>query len=232
MPTWFTTNIADAAKIVGTARIETSRWPNCEVSLKINLFDTPTVGEVEPGTILPKRCAERHIQHDHTFCLGLSKTPVVDSVSAQKWWSNLENFLRLQVFAERTGMWPQQFSYDHGDAGEYQQIAESAATQLGILSEYQRTQLGETSWITDPDNNLMSPDGCPINVRRACPLKCRYKRRPNHIMIRRHCKNKDAMNALLINEKLRIKALNDFWEKEKIAGYSCCRSMKTCPLNC
>jgi sirohydrochlorin ferrochelatase len=88
-----------------------------------------------PPEQLPRFCPDRHINGDHTFCLGwgpTSPSTVVDPASARAWWSAVVRFLRLQVTANETRRWMNGSSdWAHGDAAQHQARAEAAAEALG-----------------------------------------------------------------------------------------------------
>lgn len=191
----------------------------------------PRVREEVPGTNLPCRCPERHIQGDQTFCLGLRYLNVQSAEKARQWWVQLDQFLRCQGVAELTRVWPVNQSLDHGDAGEHHERALSLAAEAGLEEEYASARLGEPSWMTDPKLHLFDQKGRAINGRARCPRGCRRRARGRLVRtLRTDCDNRQLLVDLAYTENLRRKALDRYWKAVFASGEKCCRTMRGCPL--
>lgn len=95
----------------------------------------PTVRVREQTTQrLPAFCPDRHINRDGGFCMnwaGADPLDVTDEANADRWWSLLLQYLRLQERAAKLRRWPSRRQWAHGDAARHQQRAEICATILG-----------------------------------------------------------------------------------------------------
>lgn len=228
-PHWFEISSFQTEAIVGTARVEQTIWRQQGVRLQIKAGAQLEVAEELPGTFLPSRCAERHIQTDHTFCLGLRPIQVADSATAFAWWDSLRQFLWLQSVAAQTRVWPAQHYLDHGQAGFFHEAALEVAEKLNLLEEYEVAYEGGPSWITDAAIRLADKQGRPINGRASCPKGCRSWRKGNAIL-RRDCPKREGLALLSHYERRRRLELTRYWEEELTSGVVCCGSMRDCPL--
>ena len=95
---------------------------------------TASASEAPPGQ-LPSFCPDRHINGDHTFCLGwgpTSPSTVVDRAGAERWWTAVLRFLGRQVTANEIRRWVNgPHDWAHGDAAQHQVHVEAAADVLG-----------------------------------------------------------------------------------------------------
>lgn len=198
--------------------------------LRIAGFPAPSVGELRPGTALPARCPERHIQHDQTFCVGLRPITITTTREANDWWRQLEQYLRCQGAAQSTHVWPPNHALDHGGAGIHHERALKIAAELEITEEYLSARLDEPSWITSRDIRLLDKRDRPINGRAPCPRGCRVKGRPAHAVLRRNCPRRSKLLALVIEERKRRHELKRYWDFVKTQGVVCCGTMRDCPL--
>lgn len=230
-PTWFTVeprSVPDA--LCGVARPTDTAWSQDGLALVLRP-DGGRIAVSEPivGTQLPDRCAERHIQMDQTFCLGLDALGAGSVDEAQIWWAHLEQWLQLQSLAHETGLWPDAHALDHGHAGEWQQAAQRLADELGFSEEYRRSHAGLPSWITDRTTRIAQADGSPINGRAACPLGCTKTRgRRSKPVLWGECDRRAEIARLVAMEAHRRRALEQYWESER--GAPCCGTMINCPL--
>lgn len=231
-PAWFTPvpGLVGPA-LIGTARPARTVWAADGLDLCLTASpDAIRVGEATPGARLPRRCAERHIQADETFCLGLVRLPVGDRIEAGVWWDYLEQWLDLQSIADQTGVWPPDNALDHGDAGALQLQAIELARNLGLTEVCQRAQADLPSWLTDPKVRLVGRDERPINGRRVCPCGCtRRPRRPRPVLWR-NCPRRAQIIELILLERRRRVALAEYWAGERRCGAKCCGTMLSCPL--
>ncbi|WP_414713466.1 E2 domain-containing protein [Sphingopyxis sp.] len=230
-PAWFTVKNATNAALVGRARVPKTPWTERGLGLRIFGDPKPRVSEDVPGTDLPARCPERHIQYDESFCLGLRYIDVRSPNDAAQWWEQLRQFLVCQSVAERTRVWPPSHALDHGDAGKYHEKALALAAEAGVEEEYASARLNEPSWLTDRSIRLFDKRGNPINGRSLCPRGCMRRARGRAVRILRvDCPKRVILVELAHTESLRRKALADYWKHVFSEGTRCCRTMRSCPL--
>lgn len=229
-PSWFSIKTSSSLILTGTARVLGTLWETSGVELCIEGFSTLTVREAMPGTVLPARCPERHVQRDQTFCLGLHNLPVISNETAGQWWEQLRQYMCCQSVAERTGIWPPSHALDHGDAGRWHERALIVSRELGIEEEYAAAYLGEPSWITDPSLRFFDKKGNPINGRAPCPRGCRHKSRRKWPVVRKDCKNRALILEIVSCEQKRRIDLEKYWQHARAIGETCCGRMKTCGL--
>lgn len=230
-PAWFSVGSLKADALVGRARVPKTRWDGDGILLRISGNPTPRVGEETPGTDLPARCPERHIQCDQTFCLGLNHVVVQSDEGAAQWWEQLRQFMACQGVAERTGRWPPGHALDHGNAGKHHERALSLASQAGVEEEYATARLDEPSWLTDPLLRFFDKKGSAINGRAVCPRGCRRRARGRMVRtLRTDCEKWDLLVDLAFAESQRRRALAAYWKSVIKDGTRCCRTMRGCPL--
>ncbi|WP_420066765.1 E2 domain-containing protein [Sphingopyxis macrogoltabida] len=230
-PAWFTVDNVTKAVLVGSARVSRTPWANDGLRLRIFGDPKPRASEDAPGSSLPARCPERHIQSDKTFCLGLRYMDVHSQRDAEQWWEQLRQFLVCQGVAERTGVWPPSHALDHGDAGKYHEKALALAAEGGLEEEYASARLNEPSWLTDHRIRLFDKTGGPINGRALCPRGCMRCARGREVRILRvDCPKRKILVDLAYTERRRRKALAAYWEHVFCEGTRCCRTMRSCPL--
>lgn len=230
VPGWFSIEKLDRDALVGRAVLPKGPWSN---GLHLRIFgDTkPKVREVTPGADLPARCPERHVQFDKTFCLGLRYITVRSVADAENWWTQLHQFIRCQIVAERTRVWPPNHALDHGEAGEHHERALKLASEAGIEDEYAAARLGEPSWITDPKLHLYDRKGTPINGRAVCPRGCLRRARGRKVRtLRTDCDKRALIVQLAHTENKRRVALEEYWQHVIAEGVRCCRTMRDCRL--
>ncbi|ACG80259.1 conserved hypothetical protein (plasmid) [Phenylobacterium zucineum HLK1] len=229
VPGWFAIQNTDG-DIIGDAHPRDTIWEANGIRLRIfSRSDRLGAAEVTPGTLLPVRCAERHIQADQTFCLGLDALPVETGDDAKVWWTHMEQWLQVQSIAAQTGRWPAHHALDHGHAGELQLAAQNLAAELDLTEEYAQAHADKPSWITDRTLGIAFDDGKPMNGRLACPEGCTKGRRRRPVL-RRKCKKRAGIARLVALERERRRALDQFWASERLLGRGCCGTMLSCPL--
>lgn len=226
---WFEILYHGDDHVLVTARVEETVWRDCGLVLLIRAGLRLDVGEQVPGTKLPRRCSERHIQKDSTFCLGLHPISVDSQLGAESWWENLRQYLWLQSVAHQTGVWPFMHYLDHGRAGDHHEVALNLASQLGMQAEYDAAYEGKPSWITDPRIRLADKTGRLINGRAPCPRGCLHPL-SSVPKLRRNCSRRDDIARLAYHERKRRDELASFWKEEIRAGTLCCGTMRDCPL--
>ena len=230
-PAWFSVGLIESDAVVGHARLPGTPWAACGLLLRISGNPTPRVGEDTPGTCLPARCPERHVQSDQTFCVGLRYIDVGSAAHAAQWWEQLRQFIVCQGVAERTGRWPINQALDHGDAGEHHERALTLAREADVVEEYAAARLGEPSWLTDSRLRLFNKNGKPINGRATCPRGCRRRARGRLVRtLRRDCDKRKLLVDLAYTEAQRRKELEVYWQGVINSGLRCCRTMRGCPL--
>lgn len=230
-PAWFSIEKSSSDVLIGHARFPNTSWELGGLHLHIFGREIPRVREEVPGTDLPCRCPERHIQSDQTFCLGLRYLTVQSAGKAFQWWEQLSQFLRCQSVAELTRVWPVRQAVDHGDAGQYHVRALELAAEAGLEEEYESARLGDTSWLTDPKLHLFDKKGKPVNGRAPCPLGCKRRARGRQVRrLRTDCDKRQLLVDLAYNEHLRRKALDQYWQHVFASNEKCCRTMRGCPL--
>ncbi len=230
VPAWFSIEELGGQVLVGRARLPKAPWGD---GLHLRIFgDTkPKVCEMVPGTDLPARCPERHVQFDKTFCLGLRYLTVRSVSDAENWWTQLYQFILCQIVAERTRVWPPNHALDHGDAGEHHERALKLASEAGLEGEYAAARLGEPSWITDPKLHLYDRKGDPINGRAPCPRGCLRRARGRVVRtLRTDCDKRALVVQLSHAESKRRVALEEYWQHVIAEGVPCCRTMRDCRL--
>jgi len=230
MPAWFVASRVTVDVIEGRAHVAGSAWEESGLELVVRGKPVPIVAERVPGTDLPARCPERHVQGDRTFCVGLDRPAVGGRDDAGLWWEHLRQYVLCQSVAKATGVWPPNHALDHGDAGGHHRNALEIASRLGIEDEYIAAYQDEPSWITDPDLRLLGRKDEPINGREPCPRGCRVRGRPTVPKIRRKCRWRADLLRLVIEERKRRVELVRYWESVRKAGIVCCRTMRSCPL--
>lgn len=230
-PNWFAATESSRARVAGKASIEINALDAvAEYELEIACHrDAVRVREIKEKARLPGRCAERHIEIDGWFCLGLSAgSAIKDEEAASVWWERLRKFLRLQRSATRNGIWPDQHALAHGDAGVHHQGAISIAAGLGLSEEYEAMVLSRPSRLSTGMPLLRSKADRYRNGRAPCPCGCKpIKGRPR---LRRDCSWLRSILPLLVQERLRRDKLAAFWSEARSSGAACCGTMKACPL--
>lgn len=230
-PEWFSLETFDGTALIGSAHLPKTPWVTDGLRLRITGLHFPRVGEAVPGTLLPARCPERHIQGDDTFCTGIHYLHVKSDEVALQWWEQLRQFLSFQVVASRSRVWPPAHALDHGDAGKHHEKALQIAKELGLEEEYGRARLGDASWITDPNLRIVDKLGRPINGGAPCPKGCVCKARGRFVpTLRVDCKDREAIAQLVFHERQRRKKLREYWEAVFKSNDQCCQTMRYCPL--
>jgi len=231
LPNWFNVTQHFAHSVEGDCLvIDDTAVTNVTYSITIEEIGSKIYPrETVLGTMLPRGCYNRHIMEQGHFCLGLGYGSVVrDGETAKLWWASLAEFLRIQGIATSTGRWPRHIELDHGVAGQYHRDALDAAARLDCSEEYELALLGRPSWITDTRNRLTDDDSRLLNGRSPCPRGCVQNGRR---LLRRDCCDGPAVVALIVNERKRAAALDQFWTEVRAdKSVTCCGTMISCPL--
>jgi hypothetical protein len=229
-PSWFTIASSGETFVHGKANPEWAVWEDV-LELAIIGRAIPIVSERKPGTLLPARCPERHIESGGNFCLGLNRPTVDDVAAAIEWWEALRQHLMCQRMAHRTRVWPDHFALDHGEAGEWHQKALGLAKDLRLEEEYAAAHADEPSWLTGATFKLVDKQGRPINGRAPCHLGCAWRKRGRVVRrLRVDCKRRDSILELMRVERMRRHKLAEYWTDARCANTKCCETMRNCEL--
>jgi hypothetical protein len=216
-PAWFEILTRLPGRIDGLARIAPWTATGVAVTLREDAAAL-VVAEATPGTVFPARCAERHIQGDETFCVGLNRPKVTKRRDAEGWWFNLHQFLECQAIAATTGLWPPRNALDHGTAGVYQQRALQLARWLGIEADYWEAYFGHTSWISTPPSAWAHPKD-PVPHRRLRKPAVKRSRRARGLLL-----------ELVFTERKRRIALDRYNQAARRWAGDCCGTMRDCAI--
>lgn len=169
------------------------------------------VSECAADATLPRFCPERHIVGNGAFCLELSSPdqPRVTGDDAVDWWRVLIGFLRMQVVADDTGRWPHGMGLAHGDAVEWQLLAEYA----GLVIAPGLARAAATLKRTAAGNRIQ-------NRRQSCPCDSGETIK--------NCHEAELLGLMAMSE-FRARAEDEFWAAAR-ARHTCCRTMLGCPL--
>ena len=230
-PVWFFVDKLSSDALLGSARVSKTPWEKNGLRLHIFGNPKPKAREEVPGTDLPIRCPERHIQGDKTFCLGLRYIDVRCAEDAAQWWEQLRQYLACQGVAALTRIWPPGHALDHGDAGKHHERALNLAAEAEVEEEYAAARLNEPSWLTNPKLRLFDKKGHPINGRAVCPRGCQRRSRGRMVKtLRTDCPKRKLLVDLAFTEQKRRAALDEYWKLVFREGARCCRTMRSCPL--
>ncbi|WP_366144952.1 E2 domain-containing protein [Ponticaulis sp.] len=225
-PNWIALRQESENTLIGQPKILAAPKEWSALRLKISCEQLPKVYEAERGQCLPKFCPERHINFDGSFCLGVDRTPVSDSVSAVSFWQALYSHLIFQASAAKRAVWPDSNAWDHGDAYRPQQEGEALAIRLGIEQDFLLAREGKPTWITDRNTVKENEQGEVIAVDHPCPAGCRQR---SSSASQRPCEHSKDMIRLVQIERERRKLLIEFWELfREVSG--CCGTMPNCPM--
>lgn len=189
----------------------------------VHLADEVKVFERARGTILPLSCPDRHINDDGSFCLGLRAGEGITGGTAAAWWKKLHSFLLCQETAAESGLWPSGAQISHGEAGEIELRAESAAVGLGLLAAYRDAVAFDIGPIAAGVSKINKATGLLRNGRGAC--LCGRTDRRGHAFLRRDC---HRFGCPIVLEYERRAAVDRFWFS--MQGQPCCGTMRECRL--
>ena len=231
IPTWMKRYEVAAASLIGEATVSA---PGAARDWRILVAVSERAGVIEvrekhPGQLLPMFCPQRHVNDNHTFCLGYGAgKDISDRNHAVVWWGLLYRFLELQRIAGRTRRWPPRQSLSHGQAGLQQIRAQAAADRLGILDQYMDMLDGGSHWLANRYLVLNKNGDGLINGRAACPVGCvRSRGKPR---LRRECCRKADLIELVQHERQREMEERAYWRDLQKRNVTCCNTMELCPL--
>ena len=208
------------------------------------------VSETAVSKRLPNSCVERHINPDGTFCITYAEAAkITDEQSALSWWFQLEQYLLYQEYAEKHGVWPLHAGLSHGYAADIQLQMESIATEIGVLEEVKYAIFRRDGWLGREELAKTTRDGMRVlNKKLACPRGCRWVhdgrlprtcrtepcapscRKQHRRVVRADCRNRGHIESLILLERQRRSIENDMISDLSKKGYSCCGTMRNCPL--
>ncbi|GKQ53573.1 hypothetical protein BRSPCE3_44280 [Bradyrhizobium sp. Ce-3] len=192
----------------------------------LHLDDDVSVSERHIGSTLPAFCPERHINPDGSFCIGLRAGEGITAETAPAWWDKLHAFALCQETAAETGFWPSEAQLSHGDAGEVELAAESAADQLGLRAAYREAVAFDTGLIASGLRKVDPRTGTLRNGRSACV--CGRTDRRGRILLRRDCYRSGLGCPIALEHRRRI-MVDRYWRS--LRGHvTCCGTMQECPL--
>jgi hypothetical protein len=172
---------------------------------------------------LPVFCAERHINGDGSFCLGLRAGEGITVESAPAWWAKLHAFLLCQETATESGLWPTEAELSHGEGGEIELLAERAANETGLQSSYREAVQFDTGTVASGLARINSATRLLRNGRSACI--CGRTNRTGKVLLRRDC---HRLGCPIVLEYERRAAVDRFWRSMR--NQQCCGTMRNCPL--
>lgn len=228
VPAWFAFPKPGDADIKGFATVPGTRWSRQALDLTITPRGRGAAARETAPFQLPIWCPELHLNNDRSFCQGIDRLAVVDTMTAEQWWADLEIHLRLLSVALATGVWPLHSGLDHDEAGHHQRAARRIADELGILEEYERILIGEPSWLDDHDAMFVDARGHFTYRGVRCPCGC--SERAGRFIAARNCSRRIRIASLIRHERARKSAIAAFWVTAKESGQSCCGMMRDCPL--
>jgi hypothetical protein len=196
--------------------------------------------------LLPRFCAERHINTDGSFCLFWKEAddlPITSVDDASRWWELLLAFLARQESAKALRKWPGTAdARAHGDAARYQFAAEVAATAFGPnfverlnqrrFSTRSRKHLGHTRIRLLQDGKMIaavalapSPKLMTLRSRCKCVQGLRHGR-----PIRSCADHAGELAKFIVSvERWRV-AETEFYKIIKQKKLTCCATIDDCPL--
>lgn len=230
--------------VYGVCPVNASGAPSPEYVLEISRTgNTVSAKELDP-ILLPRSCAERHINTDGTFCLywgEMEPSEITNVDEAAIWWGKLLTFLLRQRSAAALRRWPGKAdARAHGsEAARFQALAEKNASNLGpsfeklLRDDSLRLGRGRRR-----DRVALVQDG-----RRVVTV-LRTERRV--MLQRQRCKcdlsglrglplvscgdHAREVAELVLNMESWRKAEADFYKYLRASKQTCCGTMDDCPL--
>lgn len=183
------------------------------------------VQEATPGTRLPAKCPQLHINTDSTFCLAYRGYRSDDGLDVSCFWQHLGEYLINQDFAHSRRRWPSGRWISHGsEAAECQLQAERQATVLGCHDAYQECLELGTGWI----GALVADRGAKVHGAALCPLGCVDTEGRSATL--RTCGHLFAIRRLIKTEGARRGEEKRFFSHLTKRGHACCDRVEGCPL--
>jgi hypothetical protein len=227
-PTWADFRPIDAREaLVDIVAVRSSKTFTRLFELRLlHLGDDVNVSERQIGNTLPSCCPERHINPDGSFCTGLRAGKGITAATAPAWWDKLHAFALCQETAVETGFWPSEAQLSHGEAGEVELAAESAADQLGLLDAYREAVAFDSGRIAAGLRKIDAKTGLLRNGRSACA--CGRTDRRGRMLLRTDCHRRGLGCPIALEHRRRIE-VDEYW-RGLDGVVTCCGTMRECPL--
>lgn len=181
--------------------------------------------EAAPGTQLPVRCPELHINADSSFCLGRRAYRTRDTAEVAIFWQDLGEFLVNIHHALRRRRWPAGRWLSHGPiAADRQAEAEAAAAAIGMAKDYALCLEAGEGWVADGARRARGR----IAAKAPCPRGCRDAL--GHTVPFRACQHRADIQAMVTAERARRIAQANYFRSLRLAGAACCGRIAGCPL--
>lgn len=183
------------------------------------------VAERRPGTRLPRRCPELHVNDDSSFCLARRAYDPDDPTDMVGFWQDLGEWLVNEQRAERRGRWPAGRWLSHGPvAADKQTEAEADAAAIGMADDYAACLELDDGWFAD----RVREGGRRVRAETACPRGC-VDAAGSRVPFGR-CRHRPAVERVLAAERSRRAAEARYIAMARRHGYTCCGRMPGCPL--
>lgn len=248
-PSWVAVEQNQEGKVLISADAAPQGEPSRIFRLRLTLSEDAgvSVAEQPEARQLPCFCPERHINPDASFCLFFrSESPLESKEQTTYWWSALLHYLSNQVYAERFHIWPLEAGLCHGSAASLQIEMEAIASPLGWRDEILKGLFRRQGWLSDRLPRIAKDRSRVVNGRSPCPRGCRKLRRRQGVcgvessealnggerfILRTDCPNKTVLERIVLLEYTRRRMERELLTSLRLAGATCCQSMRHCPLN-
>lgn len=185
-----------------------------------------SVSERKPGTRLPERCPELHVNEDSSFCMARRGYRCGDAADADVFWQDLGEYLVNQHFAGRRGQWPVGRWLSHGPVAADRQVdAEKLAAELGVAGAYSDCLENDEGWIADAVRSRVPK--VPRSL--ACPIGCR--KADGMIAALGDCGHRAPVQRLVAAERARRAAQGAYFAALRRRNRRCCGRVRNCPLD-
>lgn len=184
------------------------------------------VSERPVGNTLPACCPERHINMDGSFCIGLRAGEGITEETAPAWWQKLHAFALWQETAAEVGFWPREAQLSHGEAGDVELVAESAASEIGLRDDYRDAVAFDAGLVAAGVRKVNTVTGLIRNGRNACI--CGRTDRRGRPLLRRDC-HAAGLGCPIVLEHRRRVMVDEYWQVLR-GRVVCCGTMHECPL--
>lgn len=185
-----------------------------------------SVSEREPGTRLPERCPELHVNEDSSFCMARRGYRCGDAADADAFWQDLGEYLVNQHFAGRRGGWPVGRWLSHGPIAADRQVeAEKLAAEIGVAGAYSDCLENDEGWIAE----AVRSGSAKVPRSLACPIGCR--KGDGMITALGDCGHRAPVQKLVAAERARRAAQGAYFAALMRRNRKCCGRVRDCPLN-
>ena len=185
-----------------------------------------SVSERDPGSRLPERCPELHVNEDSSFCMARRGYRCGDAAGADMFWQDIGEYLVNQHFAARRGRWPVGRWLSHGPAAADRQVeAEKLAAELGAADAYADCLESDEGWIAE----LVQSGGPKVPRLLPCPLGCRN---PDGVIATLgDCGHRSPLQKIVAAERQRRAAQGAYFAALRQRNRKCCGRVRGCPLD-